>query len=103
MQRDMDLVRQIMLATQAKQGLDPEPIKIEGVDDVVVGRHVEMLFDAGFLDGFEYDTTLASQYRNILVKDLSWDGHEFIGAISKDELWQTLKFAIGPGELARLC
>jgi hypothetical protein len=72
---------------------------IGDIDDAVLGRHIEMLFDAGFLEGMEH-STLASQYRDIFVSDLSWDGHEFIGAISKEELWQRLKSAIGPGELA---
>jgi hypothetical protein len=31
-----------------------------------------MLFDAGFFEGMEH-STLASQYRDIFVKDLSWD------------------------------
>ncbi|PNE12428.1 MAG: hypothetical protein CR217_03410 [Beijerinckiaceae bacterium] len=97
--RDMELVRRILLTVQAKSSLEPELIQIDGLDDAVVGRHVEMLFDAGFLEGMEH-STLASEYRDILVKDLTWDGHEFVGAISKDELWQKLKSAIGPGELA---
>jgi len=97
--RDMELVRQILLAVQAKTDLEPELIKIDGLDDAVVGRHIEMLFDAGYLEGIEH-STMASQYRDVLVKDLSWEGHEFVGAISKEELWQKLKSAIGPGELA---
>ena len=99
--RDMELVRRILLTVQAKSSLEPELIKIDGHDDAVVGRHVEMLFDNGFLEGMEH-STLASEYRDIFVKDLSWDGHEFVGAISKEELWQKLKSAIGPGELAGL-
>jgi len=99
--RDMELVRRILLTVQAKTNLEPELIKIDGHDDAVVGRHVEMLFDAGFLEGMEH-SILASEYRDIFVKDLSWDGHEFVGAISKEELWQKLKSAIGPGELAGL-
>ena len=99
MTRDMELVRRILLAVQAKTSLEPKLIKIDGVADEVVGRHIEMLFDAGFLEGMEH-STLASQYRDIFVKDLSWDGHEFVGAISKEELWQKLKSAIGPSELA---
>ena len=99
--RDMELVRRILLTVQAKTSLEPELIKIDGHDDAVVGRHVEMLFDNGFLEGVEH-SSLASEYRDIFVKDLSWDGHEFVGAISKEELWQKLKTAIGPSELAGL-
>src|ERR1035437_8601270 len=52
--RDMELVRRILLAVQAKSSLEPELIIIDGLDDAVVGRHVEMLFDAGFLEGMEH-------------------------------------------------
>jgi hypothetical protein len=99
--RDMELVRRILLTVQAKISLEPELIKIDDLDDAVVRRHVEMLFDEGYLEGMEH-STLASQSRDIFVKGLSWDGHEFAGAISKEELWQKLKSAIGPGELASL-
>lgn len=99
--RDMDLVRRILLDVQAKTSLEPELIKIDGRDDAVVGRHIEMLFDAGYLEGIEH-STMASRYRDVLVKDLSWEGHEFVGAIFKEELWEKLKSAIGPGELASL-
>jgi Hypothetical protein (DUF2513) len=99
--RNMELVRQILLAVQAKTSLEPELIKIDGLDDAVVGRHVEMLFDAGFLEGMT-PSFQPGEYRDIFVKDLSWDGHEFVGAISKEELWQKLTSAIGPGELAGL-
>jgi hypothetical protein len=88
-----------LLAVQAKTSLEPELIKIDGFDDVIVGRHVEMQFDAGFLEGMEH-STLASQYRDNFVK--AWDGHEFVGAISKEELWEKLKYEIGPGELSGL-
>ena len=65
--------------------LNNQSVKIDGYDDVIVGRHVEMLFDAGFLEGMEH-STLASQYRDNFVK--AWDGREFVGAISKEELWE---------------
>jgi hypothetical protein len=98
--RDMELIRRILLVVRAKTSLEPELIKIDGFDDAVVWRHIEMLFDNGFLEGIER-SNYKSRYRDVLVKDLSWDGHEFIiGAISKEELWQKLKSAIGPGELA---
>jgi len=51
--RDMELVRQILLTVQAKTSLEPELIKIDGHDDAIVGRHVEMLFDNGFLEEAE--------------------------------------------------
>lgn len=99
--RDMELVRRILLAVQAKTDLEPERIVIDGEDDLVVSRHIEMLFDNGYLEGIEH-TSLNDRYRGIFVKDLSWDGHEFIGAIGKDAIWQKLKDNLAPGELTTL-
>ena len=38
-----------LLNVQAKTSLEPELIKIDGLDDAVVGRHVEMLFYRFFI------------------------------------------------------
>ena len=97
--RDMELVRKICLVVQDKQDLRPQRISVEGYDDLLVGRHIELLYDAGFLDALASEA-LNDPYRRILVKDLTWDGHEFIGSIAKEELWEKLKAALGPNELA---
>jgi hypothetical protein len=102
MQRDMDLVRKIMFEVQSRMDVEPKAVEIDGVDDVTLGRHVEMLFDAGFLEGLESGTTLASSYRVIVVTDLSWDGHDFIDAISKDGVWQKLKETFSPAEMSTM-
>lgn len=102
MQRDMDLVRKIMLEVRSRDDVEPRTVEIDGVDDITLGRHVEMLFDAGFLEGLELRTTLASSYRVISVTDLSWDGHEFIDAISKDGVWQKLKETFSPAEMGTM-
>src|SRR5439155_1929098 len=38
MKRDWDLIREILLAVQARPDLRPQPIKLEGYDDMVVAR-----------------------------------------------------------------
>lgn len=101
MKRDMDLVRKLCLAVQEKQDLRPQRITVEGYDDILVGRHIELLYDAGFLDALSSDI-LDGVYRRILIRDLSWDGHEFIGSIAKEELWEKLKASLGPTELATM-
>jgi Hypothetical protein (DUF2513) len=52
MTRDMELARKIFSAIQARK--DAEPIMgmtIDGYEPATVMRHVEMLFNAGFIDG----------------------------------------------------
>ncbi|MER9140932.1 DUF2513 domain-containing protein [Mesorhizobium sp. M0051] len=43
MKRDMELIREILLAVQYRTDLTPKPLTLEGHDEVVVGRHIEML------------------------------------------------------------
>jgi hypothetical protein len=101
MQRDMDLVRKIMLEVQSRGDVFPRTVKIDDVDDEMLGRHVEMLFDAGFLDGSKMQSVSRS-YHIVLVTDLSWEGHDFIDAISKDGVWQKLKETFSPAEISTM-
>ncbi len=41
--RDMELIRRILLKIQARETVDPEHLEMEGVDDAVLGRHVELI------------------------------------------------------------
>src|SRR3546814_8904031 len=50
-QRDMDLVRRIMKEIRLRSDIRARPVEIDGVDPVVLGRHVEMLFKAGLVEG----------------------------------------------------
>jgi hypothetical protein len=101
MQRDMNLVRKIMLSVQSRGDVFPKNVKIDDVDDEILGRHVEMLFDAGFLDGSKMQS-ISLSYHIVLVRDLSWGGHDFIDAISKDGVWQKLKETFSPTELSTM-
>lgn len=101
MRRDMELVREIFRKVQAKTTLDYRPIgPIEGYDDFDVGRHVEMLHKAGYIEGI-YNKETHGQPGVVRIYDLSWDGHEFAGALLTDEgTWQKMKSAFGPEKLA---
>lgn len=101
MQRDMNLVRKIMLQVQSRGDVFPRTVKIDDVDDEILGRHVEMLFDAGFLDGSKMQS-VSLNYHIVLVRDLSWEGHDFIASISKDGVWQKIKETFSPTELSTM-
>jgi hypothetical protein len=62
MKRDMDLVRRIMLDVQSRNDLFPKKIRIDGVDNDLLARHVEMLFDAGLLTGTVTSNVLGRVY-----------------------------------------
>ncbi|PHQ72393.1 MAG: hypothetical protein COB93_00180 [Sneathiella sp.] len=94
MERDMDLVRKIFLAIQKKADLIPRSMEIEGFDEALVARHFEMLLHAGYIDGTSQQ--LASRASpTIFVKDMSWEGHDFLAAIAEDTVFAKLKAGMG--------
>ena len=100
MRRDMELVRTIFKQVLEKKDLKPREITIEGYDEIIVGRHLEMLYEAGYLHGIVH-STIGRQHSVILVRDLTWEGHEFAGAILVDDsVWSKVKSAFGPDNLA---
>ncbi|MBN9043591.1 MAG: DUF2513 domain-containing protein [Rhizobiales bacterium] len=86
--RDMEVVRKILRAVQDKGDLTPRQMTFDGVDDLTAGRHLELLMDAGYVDGLA-SKTVNSPVPIVFVKDLTWEGHEFAGALLADEsTWQ---------------
>src|SRR3546814_1660086 len=100
-QRDMDLVRRIMKEIRLRSDIRARPVEIDGVDPVVLGRHVEMLFKAGLVEGTPHASS-GRPYTQVLVRDLSWAGHEFYGAIQRDTVWNRMKSAVGAEQLSVL-
>lgn len=102
MQRDMELVRDIFREVIARKDLKLREVRLDGYDPATVGRHVEMLYNAGYIDGVSQQA-IKQAYANVEVKDLSWEGHEFACALLADEsVWQKVKAALGPEKLASL-
>lgn len=97
--RDMELIREILLAVQARTDLAPKPLQLEGHDDVVVGRHIEMLSEAGLIDG-PSKRTRADSYQLVFIKDLTWEGHDFLAALENKGVWGKMKQSFSATELA---
>ncbi|WP_083850398.1 DUF2513 domain-containing protein [Rhodovulum sp. PH10] len=99
--RDMEMVRTVLLAIEAKADLKPREIKIDGEDDLVVGRHIELLFAAGMIDGIE-NRQINRPYALVLVRDLTWEGHDFVASLKNDTVWHQIKTKLSATELASL-
>jgi hypothetical protein len=97
----MEIIRKILFAIQAKEGFEPKQIELDEGDSSVVARHIELLYRAGFLDGTMTGTVSRGCYL-VFVRDLSWEGHEFLSNISKAEVWEKLRNALGPDGLSTL-
>jgi hypothetical protein len=101
MHRDMDLIREILLHVEAREDLKARLVHLEGHERLAVDRHVQMLFQAGYLEGNELKT-LGMPCPRIMVSDLSWEGHDFLALQKNEQVWEQLKQALSAKELATL-
>jgi hypothetical protein len=101
MRQDMELIRKILQHVEARTDLDAREVEIDGVDEIFLGRHVERLFDLGYLEGSVIKTN-SRPYKRVLVTDLSFDGHEFCAALSSNGVLEKIKDAFDAKELAAL-
>lgn len=101
-QRDMELIRRIVLAVQAKDDAVPRRVHVDGVEDWILARHVELLFDAGMLDGTKSAPTFGGGPPAVFVRDLSSAGHDFAATLANETVWGQLKQKVGPVDLAMM-
>ena len=89
MQRDMDLIRQVILNVECGS---PYP-EIVGFTPQAIQYHQMLAIEAGLLNGthgkFNENATEIPSY--VFVEDVTWEGHNFIDAIREDNNWNKLK------------
>lgn len=99
MQRDMELVREILRAIQDKKDLQPEVLDPGQHEEWVFARHVEALYEAGMIDGSI--SRPMSGPPSVMVRDLTWKGHDFT-AILDEETWSKIKKEVPAAKLASM-
>jgi hypothetical protein len=91
MQRDMDLIRQILLKIEEQPGgFAPGKLEIEGYTGEEIGYHVWLLDNAGLLKGVDV-TSHGSPAPKAIPINLTWDGHDFIAAARSESVWSQAK------------
>lgn len=90
MKRNMDLIRDILLAVEADDKGDGRwvTLNIDGVSDVVLTEHLFMMDEAGLIEGNNTSTLSRRDYQ---VRRLAWLGHDFLDAIRDPEIWKRTK------------
>ncbi|MCY3807944.1 MAG: DUF2513 domain-containing protein [Gemmatimonadetes bacterium] len=91
MKRDMDLMRKILLAVEAR----PNPqsfdlVEIPGHQQEEVSYHVKLLGDAGYLDVYDRRALGPDGYR-YAPSDLTNAGHDFLDGIRSKSIWEAAK------------
>jgi Hypothetical protein (DUF2513) len=91
MNRDMDLIRQLLLAVESldlPQGttafFEASDIPIEGYTADQVAYNLDLLFDQGFVKGQRGMTQFG-------IAGLTWQGHELLDDIRDPDVWKKTK------------
>ncbi len=77
MQRNMDLVRTILMRIEESPSGWAEPREIAGFTHEQVGYHAHIMIEDGLIEGTDV-TTLQSKGPEALPRALTWKGHEFL-------------------------
>jgi hypothetical protein len=102
MTRDNELIRQIILAIKARKDATPQALEVDGADKAIVARHLEMLLDLGLLEGEKLRAFNAAPYATILVKDLTWSGHDLAAVMENETVWSQFQQRLSPSELVQI-
>ena len=92
MERDMDLIREILLRLEAhRHGFAPA-LAIEGYTDEQIGFHVALMSQAGLVDAHQA-TSIADKSPSALPTSLRWEGYELLAASKDEGTWKKGKAA----------
>ena len=96
MKRDMDLIRDLLLRIEeTPANAHPDDIAVEGYDEAAINEHLEMLIQDGFVAGkVNYSGMGDERIYLVVVKRLTWKGHDFVDTIRNDTVWKNTKRTI---------
>jgi Hypothetical protein (DUF2513) len=88
MKRDLELIRQLMLAIKLKDTrFSTESIEIDGYDSSQINYHLQLLVEAELAVG-KVLNYLGSERPTIVIEKLSWEGCNFLDDARNESVWQ---------------
>ena len=88
MKRDMNLVREILLALEADTERGLIDLTIDGFSVDEVSYHVKIMAEAHLLEAIDASSHDGDDWR---AAGLTWQGHEFFDAVRNDTVWRKTK------------
>jgi len=89
MKRDMDLVREILLAIESFPfDGDAHEILIQGRSQIEISYHLKILCEAGLVDALDASSMDGPLF---IPRSLTWSGHEFLDASRDPSRWAQAK------------
>ena len=93
MQRDMDLIRLLLLEVESGE----RPEAMDHYTEPQILYHCELAIEAGLLDG-RVIRGASGDVVGATIRKLAWEGHEFLDSARDNELWnQAKKKAVSTG------
>lgn len=89
MKRSMIVIREILLALEA----DTDSLKSRDFDECTLRYHQSLLVEAGLVHGSVGNTVgnTTNVPSSVIVRGLTWEGHEFIDSVREEAVWETIK------------
>lgn len=90
MKRDMDIVREILLAIESsnQNPMDVLDLNLPNRNRQLVSYHVHILEEAGLIDAINFSDDSEHDYR---PQSLTWQGHEYLEVIRDLDVWTKTK------------
>jgi len=97
MKRDMDLIREILISIEDNPQMDgtrefyfstPEEMGFPNQSADELAYNYSLLVEAGFVDGGN------TAFWPLVVRRLTWKGHEFLASIKDKGIWEKTKARI---------
>jgi Hypothetical protein (DUF2513) len=87
MQRDMELIRKLVLATESSTNTGiSNNLGLSGYTQEQIGYHSYLMIQAGLAEGIE-TTKVSSLNPQADLHNLTWSGHEFADAARDETRW----------------
>jgi hypothetical protein len=91
MKRNLELVKLILEHFENKEDWSHEENIInEGYDSKLISYHIDLLFEAGLING-EASTSPTGRIYDVLPFRLTWEGHEFLENVKDNFRWKKIK------------
>ena len=88
MQRNLDLVRDILLFVESKSAtVDYFSVQVDGYSEREINYHVYLLMQQQFITGTEPPL----RHAQVVVTGLTWNGHEYLDTVRSDTVWRKTK------------
>lgn len=93
MQRDLDLIRSILLKIESNdRDQSDEWFSLEGEDESAVSYNLELLVEAGFVEALR-NIDLGTPFPHFVRTRLTWTGHEYLDQVRDPKIWRKTKAA----------